>query len=870
MAGRRLLDAAKLFNATRAVAKQHIALRSHQLDVYTQTSSLARAVKDQTDRVTVTARAAIALSQRFNEPPPSYTRTEATSEERDEHIPRRSTVKGDDEPIQQKSGLEQDHHYDRSEHNAVHQPPPEDELGVTQKEADRRPLPDGTIPAADADLRSSSEKFDFFSSRPTPEPAKAPLAQEKAAGTESVRPVSSSESTIPIPGARDQLSSEAARIRQREAESQIPGRSADSEGNLTTEPNADVFQFRSGKTSPELSSLPRVKVPKVAETVQGSVDEVDDGAINAEVYYSAERHGEQEPVPKQQAIPEQDEVPEGINLDVFHSPRVARMLGARKPGLDRHKELEMKFARRAPIDHTKLAEGKDQDTFNVRNSEATDPAPPPQAAKAADSHSRDEDIQILAKEIAKDAANAPSTAEIPPEISSNPERAAYQLRESRVPSSRFGRIWQYAGLGTSMAFGAVGESLRRVTGGAATGASLMLSAGNMERLVAKLSRMRGAALKLGQMISFQDIKMLPPQIHDVLQRVQDSADYMPASQRNKVLARNLGSNWKDLFESFEDVPIAAASIGQVHKAVLKSTGKAVAVKVQYPGVANSIDSDLSNLSLLLTASRLLPKGLFLDKTIANARTELGWECDYVREAECQERFRKLLADETETFRVPAVVAEASGKEVLTAELMSGKGVTKLSSISQEERDWIGTHILRLCLRELVEFRFMQTDPNWTNFLYNGQDKKIELLDFGASRDYPLEFTEPYVNVLIAASRNDRDIIRDLSIQLGYLTGAESSAMLNAHIDSVLTLAEPFKADSPAVYDFRDQTITDRVRSFIPTMVRERLAPPPEETYSLHRKLSGAFLLCARLGSRVPCRALFEDAIRKHEEMKKRV
>jgi aarF domain-containing kinase len=356
--------------------------------------------------------------------------------------------------------------------------------------------------------------------------------------------------------------------------------------------------------------------------------------------------------------------------------------------------------------------------------------------------------------------------------------------------------------------------------------------------------------------------MLPAQIQEVLQRVQDRADYMPASQRDSVLRSNLGSDWRELFSSFEELPMAAASIGQVHGAVLKSTSQRVAVKVQYPGVANSIDSDLNNLSVLLTASRLLPKGLYLDKTIANARVELAWECDYIREAEGARRFKSLLADDSSVFVVPAIFAEASGAQVLTMERMEGVGVTKMHDFSQADRDWIGTQILRLCLREITEFKYMQTDPNWTNFLYNAATKKLELLDFGASRDYPASFIDPYIRLLLAASRNDREQCRDLSVQLGYLTGYESESMLNAHISSIFTLAEPFRDSSPETYDFKDQTITERVRALIPVMIKERLAPPPEETYSLHRKLSGAFLLCARLGSRVRCREMFAQAMEK--------
>lgn len=283
-----------------------------------------------------------------------------------------------------------------------------------------------------------------------------------------------------------------------------------------------------------------------------------------------------------------------------------------------------------------------------------------------------------------------------------------------VPSRRLTRLAGLGGMAANVAGSVVAGGVKTLaTGNRPKLSSLLLTPANARKITRQLATMRGAAMKLGQMISMDTGDLLPKELADILSRLRADAQHMPHKQLEQVLLEEWGPAWERKFSEFEYHPIAAASIGQVHKAALPS-GEVLAIKVQYPGVRESIDSDINNVAGLLRLTGLLPVSLDFDPIIEAGRVQLHQEADYVREAEHLSRFGALLAGD-KNFEVPTYVPELSTDKILTMSYIESTPIEEMESASQETRDRIVHVLMELLLAELFEFKLMQTDPNFANY-----------------------------------------------------------------------------------------------------------------------------------------------------------
>ena len=425
-----------------------------------------------------------------------------------------------------------------------------------------------------------------------------------------------------------------------------------------------------------------------------------------------------------------------------------------------------------------------------------------------------------------------------------------------VPTGRAARLLRFGGIASGIAGSVAAGGLRALASGKRPDlAQLLLTPANTLRLTDGLSHLRGAALKLGQMMSMDTGLVLPAELTTILGRMRDDARHMPPKQLQTVLNAEWGPGWYGRFARFDVRPFAAASIGQVHRAVTRD-GRDLAIKVQYPGVRASIDSDVDNVATLMRLPGLLPRGMDISPLLSEAKRQLHAEADYLAEAQHLARFGALL-EGSDSFVLPALHPELCTPQVLAMTYIESAPLDSLLDAPQAVRDRVAEALINLVLRELFVFGAMQTDPNLANYRYDPQTGRIVLLDFGAVQPIAPDLAADFRALARVALDGGDAETRAAMMQIGYFgpaTAPHHQELIQAMFNTAM---DPLRQKT--LFDFGQSDLLERLRDMGLAIGndRELAHVPPAATLFLHRKIGGMYLMAAKLQARIALRPMVE-------------
>lgn len=420
-------------------------------------------------------------------------------------------------------------------------------------------------------------------------------------------------------------------------------------------------------------------------------------------------------------------------------------------------------------------------------------------------------------------------------------------KELKVPSSRFSRATKLGGLFAKVATNVAYHGTKEfVKGKKPVFSDLLLTPNNLQKLTNELASMRGAAMKLGQLLSMDAGELLPPELSSILAKLRDNANAMPHKQLVKLLTGEWGENWVDNFAYFNLKPFACASIGQVHIAH-DDCAKKLAVKLQYPGVKHAINSDVDNLGQILKLSGLIPKQVDLDTLLNKTAEQLINEANYEKEAQFIGKFENQL--NKNVFTLPKVHS-LSNDNILVMSFIEGMPIEEAANLSQATRDKIATALFTLFFTELFDLQLMQTDPNFANYLYHAETQKIGLLDFGATREISDNIASGYLSLFKALYLQDKTQIEQAARSIGFFKAEIDGEYLTKILNVFRIASEPLRLNQE--YDFAACTIAASLRHETMSINKQKdqWHTPPVDALFIHRKIAGLYLLAKRLNAKV--------------------